>query len=158
MFESVFLIIIGITLIVLNYRAIKKDKNSFNKLLRIEDDNINDYDLEIGKLKAEFAEDIAKLQIQISELKELEKLQKRIEAALSMDETEASDESELYTQETIGEESEPIERKSNNANGNKIKINEIKEMFDKNMDIDEIAQRLNMGKGELLLIKELYLK
>lgn len=158
MFESVFLIITGVTLIVLNLRAIKKDKSSFSRVLRDEDNNFNDYDLEIGKLKAEFAEDIAKLQIQVSELKELEKLQKRIEAALSMEEPDLSEEAEEYTVEVSDHELESYEKPSNNTNGNKIRINEIKEMFDKNMDIDEIAQRLNMGKGELLLIKELYLK
>lgn len=159
MFQAVVLLIIGTVLIVLNYKAIKKEKSSFNTALMAETINMNDYDVELGKLKAEFAEDIAKLQSEIYELKELEKLQRRIEAALGIEETEApiveKEESEEIDKKPIKKTRKSSPKKSD---GNKVRISEIKDMLNKNMSIDEIAQELNMGKGELLLIKDLYIK
>jgi len=42
--------------------------------------------------------------------------------------------------------------------GNSLKVEEVKELLGEGLSEDIIAQRLNIGKGEVLLIKELYLK
>lgn len=44
------------------------------------------------------------------------------------------------------------------GNRNSVKLEEIKKLIDKGMNEDEIAEVLHIGRGEMLLIKELYLK
>ena len=41
---------------------------------------------------------------------------------------------------------------------NSLKVEEVKELLGEGLSEESIAQRLNIGKGEVLLIKELYLK
>ncbi|WP_346847905.1 hypothetical protein [uncultured Clostridium sp.] len=42
--------------------------------------------------------------------------------------------------------------------GNSLKVEEVKALLAEGLSEEGIAQRLNIGKGEVLLIKELYLK
>lgn len=43
-------------------------------------------------------------------------------------------------------------------NENKLRIKEVRDLINKGLSIEEIADVLKVGKGEILLIKELYLK
>lgn len=54
--------------------------------------------------------------------------------------------------------SEITEQVSKFENYNNVKIDEIKKMLDGNVSIDEISKITGIGKGELLLIEELYIK
>ena len=47
---------------------------------------------------------------------------------------------------------------NNKGNYNSVKINEIKIMLDNGLSVDEISEKIGIGKGEVLLIKELYIK
>ena len=41
---------------------------------------------------------------------------------------------------------------------NSVKIDEIRKMLDKGLSVDEVAEKLSLGKGEVLLIRGLYIK
>jgi hypothetical protein len=63
------------------------------------------------------------------------------------------------TGESLGtEESRNVESKDIGPSSNNLKIEEVRSLFDKGLNVDEIASQLNIGKGEVLLIKELYLR
>ena len=64
------LLIIGICLIVLNVRGLKKEKNSFKNVLNKEKVNIDDVKLEIGSLRKEFAETLLEVQREIVSIKD----------------------------------------------------------------------------------------
>ncbi len=198
MLEILILLFTGILLIVLNYKAIKNEDKSFSKALKKENVNINDYEIEIGRLKLEFSEDIAKLQSEILRLKEaagseqgLEKdtepgQEKRIEQGSELSTTRGSEQGSYLDKVIDGENYNYSEIQEETADApapkadttqaaalkleqalhefevkgvsNNIRINEIKKMLDENLPMDEIAEKLNIGKGELLLIKDLYIK
>ena len=69
MTEVIALLSIGILLIVLNFNAIRKDKKSFSGTLKDKEDNIKDYEIEIGKLRRELSETVLELQKEIENLK-----------------------------------------------------------------------------------------
>ncbi|AND85265.1 hypothetical protein GTH52_02550 [Clostridium tyrobutyricum] len=132
--ESIILFIIGILLIVFNAKSIFKEKNSFQNKLNESSGSIKDFDVEIGNLRHEFAETIFELQ------KQIEKNDNEVKDNYNMEKSESSEEISKF------------------ENYNNVKIDEIKEMLDDNMSIDEISESTGIGKGELLLIEELYIK
>ncbi|WP_023625313.1 hypothetical protein [Clostridium tyrobutyricum] len=132
--ESIILFIIGILLIVFNAKSIFKEKNSFQNKLNESSGSIKDFDVEIGNLRHEFAETIFELQ------KQIEKNDNEVKDNYNMEKSESSEEISKF------------------ENYNNVKIDEIKEMLDDNMSIDEISESTGIGKGELLLIEELYHK
>lgn len=67
------------------------------------------------------------------------------------------DESDEDTEINDGEQiTNQIEQANNNNGGNKIA--DIEELLKQGLSLDEISVKLGIGKGEVLLIKELYLK
>ncbi|MBU5483016.1 hypothetical protein KQI86_01675 [Clostridium sp. MSJ-11] len=144
-------------LITINVIAIKKEKKSFSKAMDNAEENINDYSIEILNLRKEMAETILQLQMEIEDLKESIncksiKIEDLEEEKLIEDKNEEKlkERSEKKIEEKI--EENKVEEKNN------VKIDEVKQLIDKGMDLDQVAQHLQIGKGELLLIKELYLK
>ena len=155
------LLIIGITLIVLNFKALKNDKNTFDKTFNDATNNLKDYDIEIGKLRQEFGETILELQQEIESLKDnkykLEEKKKIKAEVKNINDENINNKVSKKNQKTLPEP----EKKNNEVNDqetNNIKVNEIKEMFSEGLSIDTISEKLGMGKGELLLIEKLYLK
>lgn len=69
MTEVVFLLLIGIALIGLNVNAIKKEKKSFSGALKDKENNMQDYEIEIGKLRRDLSETVLELQQEIEALK-----------------------------------------------------------------------------------------
>jgi hypothetical protein len=67
------------------------------------------------------------------------------------------DKAEILDYNNIKEEenSQNIDKKEDSNN---IKINEIETLIQSGLSMDEISEKLGIGKGEVLLIKELYLK
>ena len=132
-----FVFIIGVTLIVFNVRALNKEKPHFNQLLTNKVENMDDVELKIGELRREFTENIFELQKEIQELR--------------------------INNEKHEELSEEILENDDNINdnviiSNNVKVNEIGALLKQGLDIDQVAEKLSIGKGEVLLIKELYLK
>ncbi len=63
------LITIGLILILINFKAIKKEKGSFNEVLEDSIENIDEYKEEIGLIRKEFAETLIDIQKEIEYLK-----------------------------------------------------------------------------------------
>lgn len=232
------LVFIGTLLIVLNVNAIKKEKRSFSSALKNEEENMTDYQIEIGKFRREFSETVLELQKEIEVLRNKEEVDVDAKEVLnqetnkhennSLDINDSLGNKELmelihkdleteklsrkfsklknsYTNKEIKQnirkevqeydinidskdshkenvknnkeelEKEKVNLKSNenknagnvlnnnekmdeNNKGNSSKISEIKDLLDKGMSIEEIAEKIGIGKGEVLLIKELYIK
>jgi hypothetical protein len=293
MTEVILLLFIGAVLIVLNVNAIKKEKKSFSGTLKDKENNMQDYEIEIGKIRRDLSETVLELQQEIEALKEekktnnlkevrnednredrgfyknlyegnsendekiisenlksqdveqrpteifikeLETVQndklnekdkneiehKPINVIESVTESnvveqnkeEAEKEPEKQNEESFNEKKDEkiiIEEKrgkntnqnyrannnqrkktkqnknyanktnnslnnypkvdennkrdeisksneSSKSSGNNVKVNEIKTMLDEGLSIDEISEKIGIGKGEVLLIKELYIK
>lgn len=199
----IVLIIIGTLLIVLNINAIRKDKKSFKAVLNNEEDDIREYEIEIGKIRREFSETVLELQKEIQNLKDKnesvndnsekvsigieksskndtwgnEELVELIHKSANITQTEETD--DLYTikvNNRIKESSSQYEEKSEDKNlhnelnksgiidennsekHNTARVNEIRELLGAGYNVEEIAEKIGVGKGEVLLIKELYIK
>ena len=163
------LIFIGLILIILNVLAIKKQNRSFNGMLGNAMGNIQDDDIRIGELRLEFSESILEVQSEIMDIKKM--LEKRNNLNLNYDskqkdynlgEKQEEESNSLYLEENqIRKENEnfkeiiieqPITINSN------TKVEEIKRLFSEGLSTDEISKILHLGKGEVLLIKDLYIK
>ncbi|AJA47905.1 hypothetical protein CPAST_c18350 [Clostridium pasteurianum DSM 525 = ATCC 6013] len=176
---TVLLLIIGILLIGVNIRAMRKDKSSFKNAFDNASTNIKDYDLEIGKLRKEFAETIMELQNEIENLKdrleEKSDIQKdnvhnfKIDNSLesSLLENNKLDVIEIQSTENGAVEEKKIDYKENyatqnayldNREINNVKIDDIERLMKEGLSIDSISEKLGIGKGEILLIKKLYIK
>lgn len=131
--NAIILIVIGIVLIVFNVKAINNQKKSFAGILNDKQGNVKDYEIEITKLREEFSNTILELQKEIEQLK-----------------------AKLKINDDIMVSSDDSENTVKSSNG--VKVNEIKKLLDSGMSIDNICKELDMGKGEVLLVKELYVK
>lgn len=157
-----FLLVTGILLIFFNIKAVKKDEASFGKVFRNTEADMTEVDVRIGELRREFSETILELQ------KEIQKLQKN-EVNSSIDEKEIIEEEieeKKIEQESNLNEDLNISLKEDTINktedikikSNSIKIEEINSMLSMGYSVEDISTKLGIGKGEVLLIKELYLK
>lgn len=159
----IFLIVIALILIIFNYRAVKKENNSFKDILRVNEESPEDYMLEIINLRKDFGETITELQKEIIDLKVHNKniitnSYKPINKELINDDDIHID---IYNdkdysnnnENTNSEVKSKVEEKITNEKVKKVKI-----LSQQGLTIDEICAQLSLGKGEVLLIKELYLK
>lgn len=171
----IMLITTGILLIVLNFNAIRKEKKAFKDILNHKKEDLTDYDVEIGKVKREFSETILELQKEMETLKDKINLEQPV-VYKQKNQTgrEILDKQILIETQTELEKKDEIEmKKENNKNivnnisevyentkvgNNGVKIYKIKQMINEGLSVDEIAENLDIGKGEVLLIKELYIK
>jgi len=199
---AVLLIVIGIALILLNIRAIKKEKQSFTSTLKNADADMEEVDIRLGEMRREFTETIAELQIEIEDLrdilrknnlmkskeknenrdnqkiKDLKKKEKKNEEKNDSKDREEKEEKKAKEDiPVVKRENANIDKHTEEKNKNKveeiihnnidnslkndnkgIQINEVRKLMESGLTIDEISQKLGVGKGEVLLIKELYLK
>lgn len=160
----IILLIIGIALIFMNIKVIKKDNKSVfeEKLNSIDDDDSKDYNFEIGNLRKEFGETIFELQKEIEELKkevvEIKKMNTKTNDKNFSDDN--IDKIDLSVHKKIDvlvdndiEDEDNVEGQEKNS-----KVKEIKKMMQDGLSTDEISQKLNIGKGEVLLIQKLYIE
>ena len=139
-----YLIIIGIILILFNYNAIKKEKKSFNNIFNNEVNNMEEFKVLLEENNEKFKETIFDIQ------KEIQSINEKINSILKSNnksEKITVEKAQIYDKMNV----------SNNSN-NSVKINEIKDLLKQGLSIEDIAEKLNIGKGEVLLIKELYLR
>ena len=156
----ILIIIVGIFLIVFNVRAILKEKRSFSGVLNVAESNTEDIDVKIGELRREFAESLLEIQKEIEQIKYLNEEKQnnlKTETVINAQELENAVDN-LNVEENRIYSSENIDMVNKSPNNNSFKVQEIERLLSENKTIDEIAQTLGIGKGELLLIKELYLK
>ena len=160
------LILIGLILIILNVLSIKKQNKSFNGVLGNAMGNIQEDDIRIGELRAEFSERILELQSEIMGIKELmeknDKMYKDNEAkydnkekVITKDDTKPENGNITYIPKQEENENIVLDEPRNNSSE---KVDEIKRLFSEGSSIDEVCEILHLGKGEVLLIKDLYIR
>ncbi len=217
----ILLIVIGVTLIALNIKAIRKEEHNFHNAMEDAESKVDEVDMRLVEMRSEFAKTITELQIEIRDFKEenhvelkedLKTYSKGInnmseekynssKPELSEHKDKLNHDNEFIEEESV-EKEETLYKNSNNTEyintlikkidsvdddilikvgskdelinnlkeeekdsnpkkgvkGNSLKVEDVKELLGKGLSEDTIAQRLNIGKGEVLLIKELYLK
>ena len=140
------LIIIGGILIYFSLKSIKKENyNNFEKILKNKEENIEIRDVEIAKLKVQFSETILELQKEIYSIKENLEEKKYINSELEeniFDNIKEDVDNEELNEETINKEISKSEQ--------------VRRLEEAGFTDDEICSQLNLGKGEVLLIKGLY--
>lgn len=149
-------VLLAICLIIVNIKAIKKDDKSFGNVLKYKEKNVTDVNLEIGQLRKDFADTILDLQKQILALQEtVEELK---------DEKSKNEDNKSVKIDEKTEENNEIKTLLSQENGviddiNKgSKSQKIKELLDMGLSDSEICEKLSLGKGEVLLVKNLYKK
>ena len=156
------IILIGILLILFNYNAIKKEKKSFNSLLNNEVDNMDEFKVLLEENNQQFKEAIFDIQ------REIEDINTKFNSILEMDKNNDKilvEKVEIYdriednkTKRVTRTKANKVTTDSSNNSSNNVKINEIRDLLKQGLSIEEVAENLNIGKGEVLLIKDLYLK
>ncbi|MCR1933636.1 hypothetical protein ACQX0N_04095 [Clostridium tepidum] len=198
------LITIGLILILINFKAIKKEKGSFNEVLEDSIENIDEYKEEIGLIRKEFAETLIDIQKEIEYLKkELNVLKYTYENNIGKRDSHKENLNENYPKKSddnllkanyihngdnnisqginekvisknnknnLEKKSKSIKDNLKNKNiknlnyensledDNSVKVNKVNKLLKEGRTVEEICEILNIGKGEVILIKELYLK
>ncbi|NFN87036.1 hypothetical protein FDF31_02215 [Clostridium sporogenes] len=199
------LITIGVILILINFKAIKKEKGSFSETLKDSIENIDEYKEEMGLIRKEFAETLIDIQKEIEYLKkELNVLKYTYENNMEAKDSYKKNHDANYPKESnnnllkanyihnkdngnisqgisgkiISKNNENnLEKKSKSTKNNlknkniendnyknsleddnSIKVNKVNKLLKEGRTVEEICEILNIGKGEVILIKELYLK
>ncbi|SKA72642.1 hypothetical protein SAMN05428976_1019 [Clostridium sp. USBA 49] len=157
------LIIIGCLLILLNLKAIKKEEKSFYNIFHNTEENMEDVEIKLGKIRQEFSETILELQKEIVDIKkDIDKLYTIIELNNGNLKDEESLQEISINKKIEHEEKTNIDFKKNTkinkSDKNSIKIDEISDLLMKGYSVEEIGDKLGVGKGEILLVRDLYLK
>ena len=134
----ILLILLAMLLIFINFKAALMEKSSFKQVLNNNFESSPQDRLEIIELRRELGETVADLQKEMLELKTL---------------------IEQRSHNTITEE-ENITRVLEQPESKEIGIinDKVIYMLKQGASIEEICSSLGMGKGEVLLIKNLYLR
>jgi hypothetical protein len=175
-----FLILVGVLVIAYGLKSDKKDKPRFEELLQKKENDVNDFDIAVGELRMEFSSTILELQKEIMELSQkvdmLNKIEQYGSSSVVIEKTEipeieekaprkrkmktapAASKEEAEVNINIEQEKTMESPETIPQSGNGSRIEEIRQLFDRGIPIDEICEKVQMGRGEILLIKELYLK
>lgn len=154
---SIFItILIGLFLVIFNFMAVKKQKGSFADTLNYKQENMGELQLEMGKMRKEFAETVLELQEEIEELKNKIDTKENTKIDENIDK-------EIFDDEITNVSSGPSQNEKaaddkEQENSNNVKVNEIEKLVKKGLSVEEIAEELGIGKGEVLLIKELFIR
>lgn len=144
----IILIIIGTFLIFLNYKAIKKDKNTFSNVLKYKKEDITEFEVKLGSIRKDMAESLTELQQEILELK-----RKSTNGTISQEDNNVNLKIDNEIEYLLEGKEEVI-----NDISKKGKSERIKELLDMGLTEDEICEKLSIGKGEVLLVKGLFKK
>lgn len=155
--------LIGIILIILNIKAIKKEDKSFKSILEREElDNDKDYDLDIISIRKDLAETVLDLQKEIEGLKI--SINNIKNSNITIDNENNIENFKEYNLENILKED--VISEINFSNKSKIldynlkneKIEKVKLLLENGLTDEKICEELSIGKGEVLLIKSLLKK
>ena len=141
----IILILIGTLLILLNYKAIKKDKNTFSNVLKYKKEDITEFEVKLGAIRKDMAESLTELQMEILEMK--------------TNKTILQEDNNVNLKK-VNEIEYLLEGKQEVINNisKRGKSERIKELLDMGFAEDEICEKLSIGKGEVLLVKGLFRK
>lgn len=145
------LIVIGVILVVLNYKALKKDETSFSDVLKYKQKDMTEVEVEIGAIRRDIAESLTELQKEILDIKQHINFNNNVEDIKENLETDEELISNNLT--SIDKEVDVI-----NEIDNKNKTGAIRELISLGLNDEEICEKLSLGKGEVLLVRNLYKK
>ncbi|MBU3190565.1 hypothetical protein K9O30_15465 [Clostridium bowmanii] len=169
------LIFVGLILIILNVLSIKKQSKSFKGVLGDALEDTTEYDIKIGELKREFSESILELQSELVEIKEIinknnslnkvndalkggeiKKITSYLQKANDIEDSDKfhDENKEQFIIEEVYDNNTTTDNNKNNSE----KVDEIKRLFSEGSSVDEISKIMHLGKGEVLLIKDLYIR
>lgn len=142
------LTIFGVSLIIVNIKAINRKKNSFHNVLKYKKEDITEVQIEMGHIRKSMAESITELQNEILELKQIIMQNKR-DSLEDMKTYNKKEEiiNEINYKKSVSSVSSV---KSHNEKANKIKA-----LINEGYTEEEICNKLDIGKGEVLLVKGL---
>lgn len=144
---SIILIALGFILIIINYKALKNDnKSEFAEIYHNTDKITKDYDLELMAIRKDMAESILDLQ------KEIEELKSMINSSKVVKDNSKTLDIVIDNEVTIQLEDEKAI--TNDNDNDKVTI--IKNMIIDGYTDDEICTKMQIGKGEVLLIRGLF--
>lgn len=156
----ILIILIGIMLVILNIKAIKKEDKSFNKILEREEVNNNkDYGLEVIAIRKDLAETVLDLQKEIEELKNsinnIKNCNLIDDNKNNITNFNENDSDKVFKEDVISEInfSNKSNLQDNDLKNNKLE--KVKLLLENGLTDDEICEELSVGKGEVLLIKRL---
>lgn len=152
---NIFLLAAGLLLIMwslVDFKKTKTHEEKFNAKFAKAIEETDDIDIRIGKLRSEFSETILELQKEIYELKDEQKFKEDVHKKFS-------EKPDVYIKHTKTSFDTPnIEKSSEGKNDESSNnIDMIKNFIKEGMSVDEICEKTKMNKGEILLVKELYL-
>ncbi|MBB6696391.1 DUF6115 domain-containing protein [Clostridium algidicarnis] len=141
----IVLIIIAVLLIIFNIKAIKNEDKKFKDVLDEKERSMTPSDIAIGEIRKDVAESLLEIQQDIELLKH---------SVIKYDkEQDKENDKEEENKEDQNKEEENEEKIDENN-----KVTAVIKLLSIGKDVDEISTELNLGKGEVLLIKELYKK
>ena len=157
----IILFLVALALIIINIKAIKsEDKNNFENILINKEQSTNKVDIEILKIRKNLSETIIELQREIVDLKEEVRLLKLAHINSNNLDFYNNDNKNVHIKiNNNSQDSEEIIKKDDNKlkeNKNTSNVLKVKNLIELGIQDDEICRRLQIGKGELLLIKDLY--
>ncbi len=148
----ILIILIGIVLIVVNLKALRKDKNSFTSVYSNKKEDLTEIDLKIGQIRKDMAESLLELQQEILELKKVSKPVDNFNDVKNFD---------SKSKKSVKNETEYLLTQENSVI-NEIHFNnktqQIKRLLDMGLSDDQICEKLSLGKGEVQLVKGLFKK
>lgn len=162
------LIIIGIVLVIYNYRIIKREnkikqedknlKSSFKDILEDNEDGLSDYKIEIGRLRKDIAESLTELQGEIIEIKS--NFNKLKNSEITYEDIENSNEHIIdgKLSEDLNYAEDVISEISSSENIDSNKTHSIKKLLEDGLTVEQICYDLSVSKGEVLLVKGLFRK
>ena len=157
----IILFLVALALIIINIKAIKsEDKNNFENILINKEQSTNKVDIEILKIRKDLSETIIELQREIVDLKEEVRLLKLAHINSNNLDFYNNDNKNVHIKiNNNSQDSEEIIKKDDNKlkeNKNTSNVLKVKNLIELGIEDDKICRRLQIGKGELLLIKDLY--
>lgn len=157
----IILFLIALALIIINIKAIKsEDKNNFENILINKEQSTNKVDIEMLKIRKDLSETIIELQREIVDLREELRLLKLANINSNNLDFYNNDNKNVHIKiNNNSQDSEEIIKKDDNKlkeNKNTSNVLRVKNLIELGIGDDEICRRLQIGKGELLLIKDLY--
>ena len=148
----ILIILIGIVLIVVNLKALRKDKNSFTSVYSNKKEDLTEIDLKIGQIRKDMAESLLELQQEILELKNMYKVDDNFnDVKNSKNKSKNPKKNEM--EYLLTTENSVINEIHYNS-----KTEQIKKLLDMGLDENQICEKLSLGKGEVQLVKGLFKK
>lgn len=145
------LIVIGVILVVLNYKALKKDETSFSDVLKYKQKDMTEVEIEIGAIRRDIAESLTELQKEILDIKQHINFNNNVE---DIKENLETDEELISNNLTYLDEEVDVINEIDNKNKTEV----IRELISLGLNDEEICEKLSLGKGEVLLVRNLYKK